>query len=261
VRVSVALVLVLGISTAGCFGAPSALAPNLRGSVGLPHHGVVTNAVALPKKGDGYVLYRDDGVRWGLPRLVHAIENAASKVAESRPGPPLVVGDLSERYGGETARHRSHRSGRDADILFYVTTPRGVPVKSPGFVKFGSDGLGSGSGDKVYRFDVERNWELVRTFLLDDDVQWMFVARQVEVLLIEHAIGLGEPLDLVWRAQTVLRQPGDSAPHDDHFHLRLACSTEEMVEGCEGGPRWPWQEELPELEMSDDDLVASILEE
>lgn len=255
------LVATIAIASTGCFGAPSALAPSLKGSVGVPHHGVVTDAVALPKKGEGYVLYRDDGVRWGSRRLVDAITTAASTVAQSRPGPPLVVGDLSQRYGGETSRHRSHRSGRDVDILFYVTTPRGVPVKSPGFIKFAGDGLGSSSGDKVYRFDVERNWELVRSFLMEEDVQWVFVARPLEVLLVEHAMALGEPLDLVWRAQTVLRQPGDSAPHDDHFHVRLACTVEEMVAGCEGGPRWPWQEKLPELTMSDEELLVSILEE
>ncbi|NUO48843.1 MAG: murein endopeptidase [Polyangiaceae bacterium] len=252
----------MALATTGCFGAPSALAPSLRGSVGVPHHGVVTDAVALPKKGDGYVLFRNDGVRWGSPRLVRAIETAAASVSKSRPGPPLVIGDLGERYGGETSRHRSHRSGRDVDILFYVTTPSGVPLKSPGFIKFSSDGLGTSSGgDKVYRFDVERNWELVRSLLEDEDVQWVFVARPLEVLLVEHAMSLGEPLALVWKAQTVLRQPGDSAPHDDHFHLRLACSVEEMVAGCEGGPRWPWQAKLPELTMTDDELLVAILED
>lgn len=256
-----ALLIGLALGAAGCFGAPSSLAPTLRGSVGVPHHGVVTDAVALPKKGDGYVLFRDDGVRWGSPRLVASIQNAAAEVASTRPGAPLVVGDLSERYGGETSRHRSHRSGRDVDILFYVTTPRGVPVRSPGFIPFTGDGLGIGSGDKVYRFDVERNWELVRTFLRKGDVQWIFVARPLEVLLVEHALALGEPLDLVWHAQTVLKQPGDAAPHDDHFHVRLACSVDEMVAGCEGGPRWPWQAKLPELEISDEDLLASILED
>jgi penicillin-insensitive murein endopeptidase len=255
------LVVALSLASTACFGAPSSLAPSLRGSVGVPHHGVVTDAVALPKKGEGYVLYRDDGVRWGSPRLVKAIETAASTVAKSRPGPPLVVGDLGERYGGKTSRHRSHRSGRDVDILFYVTTPRGVAVRSPGFIKFASDGLGTSNGAKVYRFDVERNWELVRSFLIEEDVQWVFVARPLEALLVEHAMALGEPLDLVWRAQTVLRQPGDSAPHDDHFHVRLACSVEEMVAGCGGGPRWPWQAKLPELTMSDDELLVSILED
>lgn len=247
---------------AACIGAPNPLAPHLGGSVGVPHHGVVTGAVALPRKGDGYVLYRDDGVRWGSKRLVDIIQKSAAAVAKSRPGgAPLVVGDLGERFGGETTRHRSHRSGRDVDLLFYVTTPKGVPVRSPGFIAFAGDGLGVGEGKKVLRFDVERNWELVRRLLLDEDIQWVFVARPIEALLIEHAIALGEPMDLLWRAVTVMRQPGDSAPHDDHFHVRLACSLDEMVAGCEGGPRWPWQPEIEPLSISDAELLASLFDE
>ncbi len=243
-----------------CVGAPTPLAPNLRGSVGVPHHGVVTDAVALPKKGAGYVLFRDDDVRWGSARLVRAIEQAAMDVAAARPGsPPLVVGDLGQRFGGQTARHRSHRTGRDVDLLLFVTTPRGAAVRSPGFVRFASDGLAEADDGKMFRFDVDRTWLLVRSFLLREDVQWIFVSRPLEALLTEHALALGEPLGLILRAQTVMKQPGDGAPHDDHLHVRLACSRDEAIGGCAGGPRWPWQADTPELHMSEEELVASIL--
>ncbi len=261
-RAALALAAGLCVAATGCIGAPNPLAPHLRGSVGVPHHGVVTDAVAMPKKGDGYVLFRDDGVRWGSQRLIDILLRAAAKVSAERPGgSPLVVGDLSERFGGETTRHRSHRTGRDVDLLFYVTTPRGVPVRSPGFVPFESDGLGVSGSKKVYRFDVERNWALVRSFLVDEDVQWVFVSRPIEALLTEYALALGEPVDILWRAETVMRQPGDSAPHDDHFHVRLACSVDEMVAGCQGGPRWPWQATVTPVEVSDAELLEALLED
>src|SRR5262245_55992656 len=111
------------ISTLACAGAsPSPLAPALRGSVGVPHQGVLTDAVALPQQGQGYRLLRSNGIRWGSPRLVSMIQRAAREVAEARPGEPLIVGDLSARFGGETRGHRSHRTGRDADLLFYMVT-------------------------------------------------------------------------------------------------------------------------------------------
>jgi penicillin-insensitive murein endopeptidase len=252
----------LAAALTGCIGAPSPLAPHLGGSVGVPHHGVVTGAVPLPKKGVGFVRLRDDGVHWGSPRLVSAIQRAAAEVAGARPGgPPLVVGDLSERFGGQTERHRSHRTGRDVDLLFYVTTPKGAPVTTPGFLKVGADGLAESEGGRLLRFDVDRNWLLVRTLIEIEDVQWLFVSRNVESLLVEHARALGESDQLVWRAETVLRQPGDSAPHDDHFHVRLACTVDEMVAGCEGGPRWPWQPEIEPLDISDAELMASLFEE
>jgi penicillin-insensitive murein endopeptidase len=247
-----------------CVGAPTPLAPGLGGSVGVPHHGVVTNAVALPRRGPGFERLRDDDVKWGHPRLVGAIVRAAGEVARARPGgPPLVVADLGERFGGDTARHRSHESGRDVDILFYVTTPSGRAIENPGFIKFGADGLAPLPKKKTFaRLDVDRSWLLVRALLqaTEGDVQWIFVSRPVESLLVEHARAIGEPDELVWRAEVVLAQPSDSTPHDDHFHVRIACTPEETVAGCEGGPRRPWQPELPSLAASDRELLEALLE-
>lgn len=242
---------------------PSPLAPQLHGSVGLPHHGVVTGAVALPRKGPGYVLFRNDDVRYGVPALVSTVAYAAAEVAKARPGSPaLVVGDLGQEHGGPTERHRSHRSGRDADLLYFVTTPEGVPVRSPGFIRFGADGLAELEGKKKYlRLDVARTWLLVKALLTapDADVQWLFVSRPIEGLLTEHARALGEDPELVWYAETVMQQPSDSAVHDDHIHLRIACSPDDAVAGCAGGPRWPFLPDLPVLEMTQDEELAAIL--
>ena len=247
----------------GCVDVPSALAPRFAGSFGLPHHGVVTGAVPMPKKGTGYVLFRDDGVRYGVPRLVDTIGFAAKKVTTLRPGsPPLVVGDLSERFGGQTERHRSHRSGRDADLLYFVMTPDGAPVRSPGFVRFGPDGLAETPKKGTFvRLDVDRTWLLVKALLSapESDVQWLFVSRPVEGLLTEHARALGEDPDLVWYAETVMQQPSDSAVHDDHIHMRIACTADESVRGCAGGPRWPFSPELPELDVTEEEEVTALL--
>src|SRR5215212_4501450 len=93
----------LALASLGCFGPPSPLAPSLRGSVGLPHQGVITDAAPLARKGEGYRLLRKNGVHWGNPRLVAAIQRAARDVSRARPGgPPLVIGDLSARFGGQS---------------------------------------------------------------------------------------------------------------------------------------------------------------
>ena len=132
----------------------------------------------------------------------------------------------------------------DVDLLFLVLTPSGVPMPSPGFVKFESDGLGLPAGAKDYvRLDVDREWLLLRSLLTSPEigVQFMFVCHEIEALLIDHARALGEPDELVARAETVMLQPSDSLRHDDHVHLRIACSPDEAVSGCSGGgPRWRW---------------------
>ena len=250
----------LAIGSAGCFGAPSPLAPNHSGSLGVPHDGRLTDGVPLPRTGEGYkaICYR--GLHFGTARLVGAIQRAAAEVARLRPGGnPLLVCDLSAPEGGPTARHRSHQTGRDADLLFYAVTTDGRPWQVQ-FVRFGSDGLAEVSPGNFVRLDVERQWLLVRALVTDPQasVQWMFVAHQVEALLVEYALARGEDPAIVWRAESVMMEPWDSLPHDDHLHLRLACSPEEAVAGCAGGgPHWPWLAPAPQLEPMDD---AAIIE-
>jgi penicillin-insensitive murein DD-endopeptidase len=256
-----------GALSSGCVGSPSPLAPALRGSIGVPHQGVVTHAVGLKKEGDGYRLFRDNGVRWGNPRLVAAIEHAAAAVARERPGgSPLIVADLSARFGGEVSGHRSHRSGRDADLLLYALTPAGVSVRAPGFVKYGADGLGVASYKEkkqaLLRFDVEREWLLVRALITapDANVQWLFLAGWLEALIIEYARARGEDPELVWHAESALLQPGDSSAHDDHIHMRIACTPDEAVAGClGGGPYWPWLAQLPQLAPARDAELAEAI--
>ena len=58
----------------------------------------------------------------------------------------------------------------------------------------------------------------------------------------------------------VLRQPGDSFAHDDHIHMRIACTPEEAVQGClRGGYRWPWLPSLPQPPKETDDALLAAL--
>ncbi len=256
--------LVLGLVCMGCFGLPNPLAPAIDGSVGVPHRGVLTDAVGLSRKGPGFRRLRKNDIRWGNPRLIEAIRTAAAEVAQTRPGGrPLIVADLSAKRGGKIPRHRSHRTGRDGDLLFYATTPNGRPITSPGFVRFGPDGLAE-TGDKQFvRFDVDRNWRLVQALVAHPpaSIQYIFVARWLEKLLVDHAIATGADLETLWRAQRVLRQPGDSAAHDDHFHIRIACTPEEAAQGCEGGgPQRPWLARVEMPRLSDDQILAALFD-
>jgi len=249
---------------AGCLGTPTPLAPGLAGSIGVPHDGVQTGAAELPVRGPGFVRYRPHTPNdWANPKLVHAVEQAAATVARKRPGgAPLVIGDMSARYGGDIPGHASHEDGRDADLLWYVTTPAGAPVQNPGFIHMGSDGLADVVGRSGFlRLDVAREWLLVKTLLQSPDigVEWMFCARPVEALIIDYARARDEDPALLWHAETVLQQPGDSAPHDDHIHLRMACTGDLAVHGCEGGgPYWDWLPPQPALGPLDRATLESI---
>jgi len=255
---------ILCVALPGCFGTPSPLAPGLRGSVGLPNQGVLTSGKELPESGVGFERYRKSSQHYfGVPRLVTAVEKAAADVARASPGgSPLFVGDLSAQNGGKIPNHASHRSGRDVDLLYFATSVYGQPVDSPGFVSIGSDGLAQvPSSGRFVRLDVAREWALVRSLLTNPkiDVLWMFVSRDIEALLVQRARALNEPTELVWHAEQVLHQPRDSAPHDDHLHLRIACTPAETLGGCEGGgPHWPWFADLASWNDADATL-SSVL--
>jgi penicillin-insensitive murein endopeptidase len=255
-----------GLLALGCFSAPTPLAPGLAGSVGMPNQGVQTGAVELPATGKGFVRYRPRGANhWGRPRLVSALIRIAGEMEAEAPGSPLVIGDLGARAGGKIPGHASHRTGRDVDLLFYTTTPSGAPIKSPGFVRYEGDGLAvvHGSGDYV-RIDLERNWLLIKKLVADPElgVQFLFVSRPLEALITDYARARGEPLELLYRVQTVMLQPGDSLPHDDHLHLRIACSHEEMMAGCSGGgPYWEWLPTPPAAAPSDQSLLELIADD
>ena len=170
---------------------------------------------------------------------------AAAKVGRERPGSTLTVGDLSARHGGKISSHSSHRSGRDADLLLYMTTLEGAPVTSSGFVHVGTDGLAWDEGDNRFlRFDVAREWLLVKALVEDPEsrVQWLFVSKPVEAMLIEWARARGESGDTLVRAMDTLLQPAPPAQsHDDHVHVRIACDPDEVAAGCEPtGPVRPW---------------------
>src|SRR5262249_46169576 len=143
------------------------------------------------------------------------------------------------RRGGPSAWHKSHQTGRDGDVLFFATGADGGPAPPPSaMARFGDDGLASDGR----RFDVARNWLLVRA-LLDDpavEVQFLFISTGLRQMLLDHAVALGEPADLVERAAAVLLQPGDAPPHDDHLHVRIYCPASDRTLGCrDRGPyRW-----------------------
>lgn len=256
---------VLLLPLVSCAAAPSPLAPEWRGSIGTPSHGVLTEGMELRPDASGLRWLRRDERHWAAPRFARAIERAASEVARQKPGNALYVGDLSTRTGGGPfSPHLSHRSGIDADLLFYVTTLEGAPVDSPGFVHFGSDGLARDeSHGRWLRLDVAREWLLVKALVEDPEarVQWIFVSDVVQAMLVEWALARGDSAETIRRAQAVMIQPGHGGVHDDHIHVRTACTPDEMVAGCQpSGPRRPWLDyDLKALDDRDEDLALALL--
>src|SRR3954466_16332841 len=107
--------VIAAFALAGCARAPSPLWPALDGSIGMTRRSVLAHGRELPRDGDGYHFLRDNGRHWVTHRFARVLERAAMKVSRERPGAMVVVGDASQRTGGQIMPHFSHRSGRDAD--------------------------------------------------------------------------------------------------------------------------------------------------
>lgn len=250
----------------GCVHAPTVMTPFRFGSVGLPAHGVLTQGEELPRQGPGYVWLRNNDRHHGLPRFVRALARAAARVEAERPGSQMAFGDLSVRGGGQLMPHWSHRTGRDADLLFYMQDLQGTPVPSADFAAVEADGLAYDKKTQHFlRLDVERQWLLVRALVTDPEArtQWIFCHRTVSALLLQWAMARGEPTDIVFRAATVLHQPAAKAGlHDDHLHVRTECTTEEAEGGCITGiPHRPWLAAEAEPTLPSDDALARELSE
>jgi penicillin-insensitive murein DD-endopeptidase len=198
--------------------------PRATTSVGWPNHGTLEAGRHLAAS-DSVRILPGRVLQWGTDELVGLIERSAARLKRMVRA-PLTVGDLSARAGGRISRHRSHQSGRDADIAFFArSVPRrgpSRPVAPEDYVVFDRAGL---SLDGTLRFDTARNWALVQTLLTDPRVrvERLFVATTLRALLLQHARATHVSPRIVALAANTLVQPARVSPHDNHFHLRIAC--------------------------------------
>ena len=257
-----ALLISLTLACAGCVG-PGLLTDGTTVSVGTHSRGALRHGVTLPASGDGYVIpqrWRDRKRSYGTAELVKLLVRAARRVHREHPGGTLGVADLSPVGGGSTPEHRSHHSGRDVDLIFYMTDHKGKPIAPRAMIHFDKKGYSvpaepAAAGavpeepgqpapvvKEKKRLDVVRNWALVRALITDPKVpvQWVFVGRPIIRLLLNHARKIKEPEALITRASILLHQPGDSQNHMDHYHVRIYCSLADRRMGCidRGPKRW-----------------------
>ncbi len=191
-------------------------------SVGAPNSGYHVRAKKLSDTPHLVVKSSSVKYRYGHPALVLMLRRSAREIGRSGKGITMLVGDLSRETGGALYGHRSHQSGRDADVGFYALDPRGNSVKLTEFVKFEADGR---SQDGTLRFDDYRNWLLVQAWVKDRraGLSHIFVSHGLRARLLAYAQSRPAFRAHVPAAMELLKQPEHGEPHDDHFHVRIAC--------------------------------------
>lgn len=236
---------------------PLTLDPSYSTSKGSPNEGSLEGGVPLPLHGPGFRFTPRKKIerRHGTVELVAALVRAAVHVHDTMPKtePPsvLTLGDIGMPQGGEIAGHGSHRAGRDADVMFYLQLEDGTPTEGKA-IPLDPEGRGTdykdlaiASDDVPVKIDVPRTWAFVAALLADDGVQiqQIYVVEHIRKLLLDHAAQVKADPAIVARFGDVTCQP--RFPHDDHMHIRVFCTAQDIAGGCNDvAPIFPWQRAL-----------------
>lgn len=186
-------------------------------SRGTPNRGRLIDGVPMPEDPRAWVV-KNPRYAWGTASTVRSIVLGMRHVAAVMPGGTIpMVADLSRRGGGRLRPHRSHQSGRDADITFYDA----YPGPAQGFRR-----------ETTYSLDVERQWALFSYWIERDMVEYIFVDRRLIRSLQQHAASIGTPPSLMelafgrtGRSGIIRHEPG----HSDHLHVRFRCAEHDQA--------------------------------
>lgn len=183
-------------------------------SYGRASNGRLYNGVPL-RDGPGLEV-RSIAHAYGTERVVNMLAAAGEDVKARWPRTPdLIVGHLSYKNGGPMSPHKSHQSGRDADLSFYHR---------------GNVELKNFEDMTVETFDARKNWHVFKTLIDSGQVQFIFVSYFLQKPLYEYARSIGytkEQLEPIlqyprskWEPVGIIRH---SPGHDDHWHIRFTC--------------------------------------
>jgi LysM repeat protein len=187
---------------------------SLSESVGTPSGGQLVHARRLPP-GAGYVL-RTPERSYATDETVRGIVAGFEHLQRREPKAPRVwVHDLSLRRGGPMTEHRSHQSGRDADIAYPQKHCEGVCD----FRRLEPSDL-----------DAARAFTLLQYWLERDMLEAVFVDYRLQAPLYQYARAQGATREQLHRW---FQYPnGRDYPlgvirhfrkHDDHMHVRFSC--------------------------------------
>nr|WP_253895157.1 penicillin-insensitive murein endopeptidase [Corallococcus exercitus] len=174
-------------------------------SIGFVESGRQLNSVRVPDDKDWLVVSPE--IAYGTQETVDYVAAAIHAVRAQYPNAPtLRVNRLSTKDGGYLRPHKSHQNGRDVDLGFYY--PTAEPVRER---------------ERERYIDVAMNWALVRSLVVNTDVQMILVDKRVQKVLYDYALSIGEDkawLDSLFNAgfNSLIKH---ARRHRDHFHVRF----------------------------------------
>ena len=213
-------------------------------SIGTYTAGCISGAVPIAINGQGYQIMRLSRNRFfGHPDLKAFIEQLGQSIDQQSIN-ALLIGDLGQPRGGPTlSGHRSHQTGLDVDIWFLLSqlghhplsTKERETLNAPSMLKPHSD-------DLDYRQWTPTHEKVLQIAAELPNVERIFVNPSIKrELCMRHG------------HQNWLRKIRPWWHHDDHFHVRLKCPTENPYcqsqeslpagNGCDASLTWWFSEE------------------
>lgn len=184
-------------------------------SVGKPNHGALLHGEKLGHH-PGYLI-RDPERAFGTLETVTWISRGFDHVQRLFPnGPRVRVHDISRKHGGRLKGHKSHQSGRDADISFYQgSCPNGVCAMKVVSTK---------------NLDLLRNWAVLSYWLQNGLLEFAFIDYRLQKPLYDLAKKRGATKQQLtkWfqyprgkhKREGILRHVKG---HANHMHVRFKC--------------------------------------
>ena len=189
-------------------------------SSGKPHAGRLEGAVQVP----AHLGYRVLNAKraWGTAQAVDWLVAAFDALLSIDAHAPAVqIHDMSLRFGGVMAGHRSHQSGRDVDVTYFTRSCR--RSCGPGRVE-------------PHELDAARQWELLAYWLKREQLEFAFIDHALQKPLFEAARTSGAAPSELARWFQYPRSATTSAGlirhvpnHADHIHLRFRCTYDDPV--------------------------------
>jgi len=133
----------------------------------------------------------------------------------------IMIGDLSRREGGQYGPHKSHQSGRDADIWLLVKTKK----YTKGCNNCSTDSCRPEEGD----VDWTAQWGFIKALDAGGKVQEVFLTHRLQENLHKAAVAQGATPEELKRLIQWPRKPGfpalvmHSEGHVHHIHVRFKC--------------------------------------
>lgn len=190
--------------------------------VGWRRRPIVSGLVRLVS-GPGFRV-RSRRTAWAAPHVVVRLRQVMSDYRRRFPAaPPVWVHDLSARWGGRLPRHRSHRTGHDADIRLPLRWPSRYVDATP------------------RTLDRKRTWFLILSLAHTCDVEFILLDRRLQRALYHAAVESGvarEQLALVleYPNRPFGRRANRPGPlvrhfphHANHLHVRFRAAARPLA--------------------------------